>query len=122
MNNKGQSLIVFVLLLPIMFLLMAIVYDLGSVELKKQKYENAIKDAITYGLKNKEGDTYQKLSSLLEKNIDGQKNISIEENKITIEVTKKEPSIFTNIIKNYYDIDITYTGHLEGEKIIIRKK
>ena len=46
MNNKGQSLVTFILLLPIIFLLIAVTTDLGYLELDKQKYQNEIKSTI----------------------------------------------------------------------------
>ena len=39
MNNKGQSLIIFVLILPILLLLFALIFELGNYGLTINKYE-----------------------------------------------------------------------------------
>jgi len=40
MNNKGQSLILFVLLFPIIFLILVLVYDIGNMILLKLELDN----------------------------------------------------------------------------------
>ena len=123
MNNKGQSLVLFILFLPLLFLLIAIIYDLGSLEINKQKNINEIKNTITYGLKNiNDSDLNQKLNNLLDKNIKTKTTLKIENNTITINLKYKEKSIFPNIIKKNYPIDLTYKGYLDNEKIIIVKE
>ena len=123
MNNKGQSLVLFILFLPLLFLLIAIIYDLGSLEINKQKNINEIKNTITYGLKNiNDSDLNQKLNNLLDKNIKSKTTLKIENNTITINLKYKEKSIFPNIIKKNYPIDLTYKGYLDNEKIIIVKE
>ena len=42
LNNKGQSLVLFVLLLPIMLGIMALVIDVGNVFVKKNHIDNVI--------------------------------------------------------------------------------
>ena len=122
MNNKGQALVAFVLLLPIMFLLFAIVFDLGSLGVAKQKYENEIKSTIKYGLNHIEDkDVKEKMQNMLETNIEGNKNIEINDKTIRINIKNKKESIFPNIIKKDYDLDITYKGYKENNQIIIKK-
>ena len=122
-NNKGQSLIVFVLLLPIIVLLIAIVADLGNLQVTKKKYENQIKNTINYGLKHLSDENInQKLNDLLNANIDANNNIIIKNNLIQITVTSKEKSIFNQIIKKTYDINLTYTGYIEDSNIKIKKE
>ncbi|MBR3362353.1 MAG: pilus assembly protein [Bacilli bacterium] len=123
MNNKGQSLVIFVLFLPIIFLLIAIIYDLGSFEINKQKNINEVKSIITYGLKNIDDDNLnQKLNTLLNKNIGTKASLSIDNNTIKINLNYKEKSIFPSIIKNSYQVNLTYKGYLDNENIIIIKE
>ncbi len=123
MNNKGQSLVIFIIFLPLIFLLIAIIYDLGSLELKKQKNINEIKSAITYGLNNiDDNDINQKINTILEKNISAQKKVTINNNIITINAYLKEKSIFPNILKDDYQINLNYKGYIENGKIIIEKE
>ena len=52
MNNKGQSLVIFVLILPLILALMGICIDIGIINSEKRKIENNVKSTITYGLNN----------------------------------------------------------------------
>ena len=123
MNNKGQSLVTFILLLPLIFLLIAIVYDLGSAQIMKQKIQNDVKSTITYGLKNIENpDIKPKMQIMLDKNIEGKKTINIENNTIEIKVNFKQNSIFPNIINEDYNINVAYKGSITNKKIRINKE
>ncbi|MBQ9011022.1 MAG: hypothetical protein IJ093_00020 [Bacilli bacterium] len=122
MNNKGQSLVVFVLLLPLIIILIALITDLGSLSVTKKNYENQVKSAIEYGLKHLDDENLnQKLTNLLEINIQAKTNINIENEIITITVTDKYKSIFSKVLKNTYDINITYIGYIDNGKIRIEK-
>lgn len=126
LNNKGQTLVMFIILLPILLMVFAIIIDLGLLGIEKRKIENEVKSTITYGLKNKEEkDLEIKLKNLLVKNIDylEDKNISIKimNNYISITVNKKYKPVF-NIIKNNYDITVTYKGNISNNKISIIKE
>lgn len=123
MNNKGQALVTFILLLPLIFLLIAIIYDLGALELTKQKTENEIKSTINYALNNIEDkNIYEKSKNMLDKNIEGNKTIIINDKTIKINIKTNKESIFPNIIKDKYNIDITYNGYIENNKIKIIKE
>lgn len=72
LNNKGQSLVVFVILLPILLLFMAFIFELGNITYLKNKYENEIKSTIEYGLKHQEDENLEsKLNRLLDENLEG---------------------------------------------------
>ena len=88
MKNKGQTLVIFILILPILLLLLALIFEIGALHITKIKYENAIKDAIEYGLTHQEENMPQKLESLLKANIKGNINIEIN-NYIKINVKQK---------------------------------
>ena len=123
MNNKGQALAVFILLLPLIFLLIAIIYDLGSLSLEKQEIENEIKTSIKYGLNNtQDNDINAKINDMLNKNLDGIKIVTINDKTIRINVKDTKESIFPNIIKDKYDINITYNGYIDNGKIKITKE
>ena len=66
MNNKGQTLTAFIVLLPLIFMIFALILDLGLLYTEKQKINSNIKEAINYGLKNQE-----------EKNLENKLNILI---------------------------------------------
>lgn len=121
MDNKGQSLVMFVLLLPIILVLVAGVIDLGNYSVTKGKYENEIKSTIKYGLNHPDVSTSD-LEKLLNSNLTGVKKIDKSDNMIKIKVTTKVNSLFSNIIKLNYDIDLSYSGYKENNKIIIKKE
>lgn len=123
MNNKGQSLVIFVLILPIILLLFALIWEVGNFQLTVSHYENEIKDTIEYGLNHLEDvNLNDKLNGLLKNNIEGDILIDINDNTIKINVTKKYNHLFNNVFNNKYNIDLTYTGYKNNEKIIIRKE
>lgn len=117
MNNKGQSLIIFVLILPVLLLLITLVFEIGNLNYSVNKYKKEIKQTIEYGLNNLEKDNLEEiLANLLKANIKGQINIEINNQKIKINVKDKI------IFKNKFDIDITYIGYKENNKIIIKQE
>jgi len=123
MNNKGQTLVLFILLLPLIFLLTAVIYDLGTLSITKHKIENEIKTSIKYGLNNIEDkNIHNKINNMLDKNIDGTKAITITDKTIKIKVEDTKESIFPNIIKDKYDIKITYNGYIDNGKIKINRE
>ena len=54
MNNKGQILIIFVIMLPILLIILSIAIDLGLLYVDKRNMDNNLKDAVTYYLNHKE--------------------------------------------------------------------
>lgn len=125
MNNKGQTLILFVMLLPLLFILLCLVVDIGLLYSEKNKLDNIVKENIEYFLENNIEDAEDELNKLLYKNIDNVKieNIDFRDNKLKVEVTKKYKSIFSNILnKDFYKIKISYIGYKLENKIIIEKE
>ena len=102
MNNKGQTLVIFVIILPIILILITLVVDLGLLHIEKRKIQNNVLSASEYYLENiNDIDIENKVKNLLNKNIKKIDSISIEEkdNFIEIKVTKKNNSLY-NIISN----------------------
>lgn len=52
LNNKGQSLVLFILLIPIILGIMALVFDLGNALTKKNEIDNVIEMVLENELKN----------------------------------------------------------------------
>ena len=50
MNNRGQTLVMFILMLPLLLIVLCLVVDIGMLSLEKKKLENTLKDAIYYEL------------------------------------------------------------------------
>jgi len=123
MNNKGQSLVSFILFLPVIFILITIVWEIGNLSILKNKYENEIISTIQYGLKHLDNPNLNDdLNMLLDANLDGSKSIRIENNTIRINVTYKTNSIYTAVLKNKHEINMTYLGYIKDKKIVIDKE
>lgn len=125
MNKKGQVLVTFVLLLPIIFMLIGLIIDCGYLYIEKRNVDNNVKDAIEYGIKHiEEYNIENKLRKQLNLNIDEieKLNISINDKIIEIELKKYKKSIFTLVFsKHKYEITSHYKGYIKEDKIVIRK-
>ncbi len=127
MNKKGQVLIAFILLLPIIFMFLGLLIDCGYLLLEKRNVDNNTKDALKYGLKIVDEDekiVESKIKKQLNSNIEDVKKLDIKiENKIIeINVEKTKKSIFTVIFSRYeYLITSHYRGYINENKIVIRK-
>lgn len=110
MNSKGQSLVLFILTLPLIFIIFMLIIDLGNLSYTKKKYEEDIKSTIKYGLNNlDEENILDKMNKLLESNINAEKNIKIENNVIMISVKDKK-------------LNLNYIGYKENDKLIIESR
>lgn len=118
LNNKGQSLVVFVALLPVLILIIAFIFELGNASSIKNKYENIITNAVSYGLNHQEDENLEnKLKRLLDANLDGDKEVTINENNITIHVKYTPQGIYSKLFKQNFEIDLTYQGQFASKKI-----
>ena len=53
-NNKGQALVEFIIIMPILILLFVSIFDMGLVMLNKYKLENELDTIISYYNNNEE--------------------------------------------------------------------
>lgn len=122
MNKKGQTLIFFVLLIPIFVTLMAVIVDVGVMRYTYQNTKSIVSDGIRMYLKDKDITT---LKEVLEDNgLEKEEYVIKEEDaKVLVTVHTKAEAIFGQIIGfSSYDIDISLVGFEENEEIIIRKE
>ena len=114
MNNKGQVLVIFVILLPIFLMIFTFVIDLGMLSIEKRKIDNNTYDAVEYYL---DSNDKEKTIKLIENNIENIKvDIKDSENSVEISVSKEYKGIYNIIYDN--EIKITYIGNKETKKII----
>ena len=126
LNNKGQSLVMFILIIPIFLLIMTLVYDVGNAIYEKNKLSNVSYMTIQYGLDNIESIDENELISLIMKNVDNPKLISvlIENGKIEIKLTKDVKGIIGKMF-NFDLITVVSEYHgeiINGKKVIARIK
>ncbi len=124
MNNKGQSLVTFVLLMPILFLVLFMVYEIGRMALIKNRLNGINYLAIDYGLDITDDAEYEeKIENLIRKNDDDIDFISInfEDDKLYINLSVKYKDKVSLFKSNLFVIKSNYVGYIEDNKKIIKK-
>lgn len=115
MNNKGQTLVVFVLFLPVLVIVITMIINKSNMYYDKRNMENIAKEAINYGLSNIEDENIEnKIKILISKNIDCEKEVKIEDGEIRVTLIKENKTI--KKILGYENIKIKYKGKIEDNK------
>ena len=119
MNNKGQALVIFVIILPILLMVFTLIIDFGFLYIEKRNISNNVYDSVEYYLENiDDEDVLNKTKELLNKNIKDMKiDIKETDEYIKINVSKKRKSLYS-IITHDTNINITYKGIKENKEII----
>ena len=125
MNNKGQSLVLFVLVIPITFMVLLMVYDIGNMVLLKNELNDINYLVVDYGIDVMTlDDKEEKVRELINKNKSDIDNIDInfEDDKIYVTLEDSVDMTAINNIK-IFKIKSSYVGYIQnGEKIIERNK
>ena len=127
MNRKGQVLILFSLLLPVLLLFAGIIIDTGISYIEKRKIENVMKDTISYGLDHLEEEHRTlkiNMAHLINENINDIYDMKIEigNEYIQLQIEKKITTIFGLMTTPNKTIQLSYKGNLiNGEKNIEKK-
>lgn len=115
MNNKGQTLVVFVLFLPVLVIVITMIINKSNMYCDKRNMENIAKEAINYGLSNIEDENIEdKIKIFISKNIDCEKEVKIEDGEIRVTLIKENKTI--KKILGYGNIKIKYKGKIEDNK------
>lgn len=120
MNNKGQTLVLFVILIPVLLLLFVTFYQIGSIGLDKKKIEDSIETALEYGVNNLDSELlYVSMHDIIKESNNEIKEKDIEINvlgdEITVIVRKKYKVAFIVDEEKVY----SYTGRKVNEKVEI---
>ena len=124
LNIRGQSLVMFVIIIPIFLLIITLVYDVGNAIYEKNRIENVVYMTIDYGLDNVDKVSKNDLTELIMENINNIKYISvdIDDKKIDIKVTKDVKGIVGKIFKfNLITIETHYVGNIVDGKSSIER-
>jgi len=125
-NKKGQVLVLFVLLIPILLSCLTLVIDVGINYNTKRKVSNVTKDILEYGLNNIQNNNIEKeMQKLFKENLSSEHTVIINKsnNQIEINIDGKVASIFSYLIEDAkYAFDITYVGEINNGKIKIEKR
>lgn len=126
MNKKGQVLVLFVVMFPILFFLVAFFLENMFITGEKNRLDNLNEFVLEYAYKNKDNvGLYDGVLDLIIKN---DKDIILEvfditDKNIEITLTKRVDSFFGNIIgiKNY-EVNSSYDVNIESDEFIMTKK
>ena len=124
MNNKGQSLVLFVLLIPLVFLILLMVYDIGSMVLLKDELNDINYMAVDYGIDYMDDENIDvMLSDLIIKNKhDVTISINVLDDKLYVDISgsiNNKLSLFNKT--DIFLVKSSYVGYIEEGKKIIKK-
>ena len=113
-------------MLPILWLAIALIVNLGIYGIEKRKVSNTVKDTIKYGLNHIDDDNVKDtMRDLIIQNIDdinaSDINITTNNSYIKINVTKTEKALFSGF-NNNLQIDVTYSGNISDNGIKIMEE
>ena len=127
LNNKGQSLVMFVMILPILLMIIMMVIDIGKMVQRREELDSINYILVDYGLDNIELNNLEdKLKEILDKNdksIDIVK-INIDKESLEVEVILRD-KVDLLILKDnkLFRVKSDYIGRVvDNKKIIERNK
>ena len=117
MNKHGQSLITFVLILPLITLFIAFFIDSSLCIMEKNKLDGIITSNMKNTLENDIKDE-EKIKNAILKNADLEISVSILEEELKINVKSHKKTVFGNMLKfPWYDLKFNYCGSYLDKKI-----
>lgn len=127
MNRKGQVLVMFIILLPIFFIVMTLLVDIGNLILTNNEINDVSYMVLEHCLDNTDEediiDTSKELLKLNNKELNIE-SFKIENNRVYLNVDYQVKGIISNIINiKLFDINNKYEAYIkDGKKIIERIK
>ncbi len=138
LNNKGQSLVLFIIFIPILLGIMALVIDLGNAISKKSEIDSVLELVLEYALESGEAFLeYEEqeylneelinwkdgLNILLDYNLNNiDSEVFIYNNKLIISSDYYVEGIFSNILNiKGFKIESEYIGYIENNQKQIEK-
>lgn len=123
LNNKGQSLVLFVVIIPILLFILILVIDIGKAINLKQELNNINKIVLDYGLDNLEQDELEEeLTELVKLNNNEIDKIDIrfDDDKIYLNIGCDMDLMFTSIADvSLLEVTSSYVGYIQdGNKRI----
>ncbi len=126
MNKKGQTLISFVIILPVFILFLAFIVDTGMLLKEKNKLNGTTKTIIKNSYQKRfENDYQDQIIDSFEKNKIPTHHLNLEVQNETISIANEYEieSIFGQIIGiENYKIHLNMTFQVNQDKIILKKE
>ena len=120
MNNKGQTLALFVVILPVLLLLLVLIIDVGKLIVLKLELSNISELVLDYGLDHLDDeDLTDDLVSLVDMNKDDidKVHIYIIDNKIYINMLHNNEGLFKKVSNiTIFTVKTSYVGYIENEE------
>ena len=126
MNNKGQTLVLFIILLPVILILSALIINLGSTSIQKRKLDIIVKNIVEDNMDNlNDTNITEQIDLMLKNNIDkyfvGEKLVNVEglilEMSFTYLYFNKDNSFrLSNYVNKNY-LEETFKLTLDGTQI-----
>ncbi len=118
MNKKGQSLIIFVLILPLIVFFLALFIDTSMMYLKKNRQKEIIRDNIKILLDKNIHDEDKIISVIKENDNNIKVSVNIENETIKISGITRNESIFGKIFNfDVYNLKINYCANYKDKEI-----
>ncbi len=119
MNNKGQSLFLFVLFLPIIVFTLILIFDSAYITINNNKLNNIARDAVKYLVENKKSkEEVEKIILLNDSDID---IIEITDSSVHLKHNIK-PIFGKYMGYKKYELEINLEGYIENGKLITKEK
>lgn len=121
-DNRGQSLVTFVLILPVILLMGLALYDIGNMVLLKSKLTNISYIVLDYGITNIDDDSViDNMRALALKNDSKLDDIVINKEDDKVYVTLYD-SVNTKIsFSNIFKIKVSYVGYMKDDRKVIER-
>ena len=119
LNNKGQTLVMFVLIIPIILLILVLIYDIGNALYEKNRLSNTSYLSIEYALDNINNiDENDIIKYIMNDNNNLSKiSVIIKDNTIDIELEKEIKGIFSkNVNLDITTVKTKYRGKIKNNK------
>ena len=118
MNKRGQSLITFILILPVIILFVAFIIDSGLSIIEKENVDGILTDNMNMAVKQKNKDV-EEIKEVIIKNKDNlDLNIKIENNYLKIKAVDKKKNLFGKIIDlSWYNLEFNYCISYDDRKL-----
>lgn len=122
MNNRGQALVVFIIMIPIFFMLLGVVIDISYASYEKRKIENNIKYVVRTSFDKRLDE--EKIEDLILTNLDDVKEYKVyyDSNSLNIYVKAKVNGVFSNLFNNpIKNIEVNYKAYFDGDNVIVER-
>ena len=119
MNNKGQSLVIFVIAIPLIFILAVFVFDIANVYSEKSELDNLAYDALYYKFTS-----HKTIDSAKQLVYENDKSARIDElTEDTICLSKDTEPLFGGVLGyEKFTIKTCYEAHIFNSILRVEKR